>query len=98
MLPTDWSAPGNGALHRLDDHRVRQFWDPNHMVAAVLGKAEKAGQLHPKCCVGKGFLWDLNAAYAPGSRWPDNLPQPVVFDGPVVRTISGLDAALAKSK
>jgi hypothetical protein len=56
------------ALARLSDRRVRQFWDPNHTLSAVLKKAEEAGKLHPDCCDRKGFLWDLTAAYAPNAQ------------------------------
>jgi hypothetical protein len=98
MLATDWSAPGTSVLQRLNDPRVRQFWDPNRMVAAVLKKAEGAGQLHPDCCERKGVLWDLTGAYAPGKLWPETLSQPVLFDGPVVRTSPQLDSFIAKNK
>jgi hypothetical protein len=98
MLPTDWSAPGTSVLHRLDDLRVRQFWDPNHLVAAVLKKAEEAGRLHPDCCERKGVLWDLTAAYAAGKRWPETLSQPVLFGGTMVRTSPDLDSYIAKTK
>jgi hypothetical protein len=65
ILPTDWSAPGTSVLARLSDHRVQQFWDPNHLMAAVLKKAEETGHLQPDCCGQKRILWDLTAAYAP---------------------------------
>ena len=96
MLPTDWGAPGASALSRLHDGRVRQFWDPNHAVSSVLKKVEQSGGLHPSCCNRKGVLWDLIAAYAPGAMWREMLPQPVLFDGTVVRTTPQLDSLLAK--
>jgi hypothetical protein len=98
MLPTDWSAPGTSALRRLDDRRVRQFWDPNHMLATVLKKAAEAGRLHPDCCERKGFLWDLTAAYAPAKQWSEALPEPMVFNGPVVRISAELDSVIAKAR
>ncbi len=98
ILPTDWSAPGTMTLRRLHDRRVRQFWDPNHLIAAAIEKAEVSGALHPHCCERKGFLWDLTAAYAPGARWGDALPEPVLLDGPVVDTVIGLDAVVANAK
>ena len=58
-IPSDWSAPGTGVLQRLSDRRVRQFWDPNHTLAAAIKKPEASGKLHPDCCERKGFLWDL---------------------------------------
>ena len=94
ILPTDWSPPGASALRRIGDRRVRQFWDPNHMVAAVLKKAETAGKLNPQCCEQEGFLWDLTAVYAPGKRWPEILSQPVLFNGPVVKRAQELDSVI----
>ena len=98
ILPTDWSAPGTSVLQRLSDRRVRQFWDPNHTLATVMKKAEASGKLHPDCCERKGFLWDLTAAYAPGSRWADNLPEPMLLNGPVVHTESDLASIVAKAR
>ena len=97
ILPTDWSAPRTGALDRLNDRRVQQFWDPNHLVAAVLKKAEAKGQLHPDCCERNGFLWDLTAAYAPGVRWSDGLPEPVLLNGTMVDATSGLESLVTKA-
>ncbi len=98
ILPTDWSAPGTSVLQRLNDRRVRQFWDPNHILAAAIKKAETAGNLHPDCCERKGFLWDLTAAYASGVRWGDVLPEPILLNGPVVETAADLESIVAKVK
>jgi hypothetical protein len=98
ILPTDWSAPGVLALRRLHDRRVRQFWDPNHLIAAGIKKVEVSGALHPNCCERKGFFWDLAAAYAPGTNWGDALPEPVLLNGPVVDTVTDLDAVVTKAK
>ena len=96
MLPTDWSAPGTSVLNRLNDRRVRQFWDPNHLAAGVLKKAERDGQLQPNCCDRNGVLWDLTAVYPPGASWGETLPHPVLFDGPVVQSSRELETILAK--
>jgi hypothetical protein len=98
ILPTDRSAPGAMTRKRLRDRRVRQFWDPDHFVAMAIKKVEASGTMHPDCCVSKGFLWDLNMAYAPGVRWGDNLPEPVLINGPVVKTTTDFDALLANAK
>ena len=98
ILPTDWSKPSTSALARLSDTRVRQFWDPNHLLSAVLNKAQETGTLHPECCNRKGFLWDLTAAYAPGAQWRDTLPEPILLNGPIVRTTSDLEVLVAKTK
>jgi hypothetical protein len=97
MLPTDWSAPGASALGRLSDRRVQQFWDPNHLMAAVLKKAEVSGKLHPKCCDRNGFLWDLTAAYAPGKLWGDAPPEPILLNGPVVKNTAELESLVASA-
>ena len=68
ILPTDWGAPGTSVLDRLNDRRVRQFWDPGHVLAAGSKKAEVSSNIHPDCCDRKGFLWDLTAAYAPAPQ------------------------------
>jgi hypothetical protein len=66
------------------------------MLAAVIKKAESSGKLHPDCCVRKGFLWDLLAAYAQGSRWGDTLPEPVLLNGPVVDNATALESIVEK--
>jgi hypothetical protein len=98
ILASDWSAPGALALRRLSDRRVRQFWDPNHLIAAAIKTAEAVGVLHPDCCERKGFLWDLTAAYAPGTNWGDTLPEPILLNGPVVDTVINVDAIVVKAK
>jgi hypothetical protein len=98
ILPTDWSAPGTSVLDRLNDRRVRQFWDRGHLLAAVIKKAETSGTLHPDCCERDGFFWDLTAAYAQGVRWSDTLPEPILLNGPVVQTASDLESIVAKAK
>lgn len=98
ILPTDWSAPGPTAMKRLHDRRVRQFWDPNHLIAAAIKKVEVSGAVHPDCCERKGFFWDMTAAYAPGAHWGDALPEPVLLNGPVVNTVIDLDGVVAKAK
>ena len=98
ILPTDWSAPGTSVLNRLNDRRVRQFWDTGHVLASVIKKAETSGQLHPDCCDHNGFFWDLAAAYAPGSRWNDTLPEPVLLNGPVVQNAAALESIVSKPR
>jgi hypothetical protein len=98
ILPTDWSAPGTSVLNRLNDRRVRQFWDAGHVLAAVIKRAETTGQLHPDCCESNGFFWDLTAAYAPGTRWSDTLPEPVFLNGTVVQNAAALESIVAKAK
>ncbi len=98
ILPIDWSAPGTSVLSRLNDRRVRQFWDPGHILSALIKKAQTSGKLHPDCCERKGFLWDLTAAYSRESRWGETLPEPILLNGPVVRTASDLESVVARAK
>ena len=90
MLPTDTGKPGPTVLARIADSRVRQFWDPNHTVAALLKN------LHPRCCVRNGFLWDIAAVYAPGAQWSDIPQEPVFVKGPVVKNSAELASVIAR--
>ncbi len=98
ILPTDWSAPGTSVLNRLNDSRVRQFWDSGHLVAAIIKKAETTGQHHPDCCERNGFLWDLTAAYARGGLWNNTLPEPILLNGPVVQSAHDFETIVAKEE
>jgi len=60
ILMTDMQRPGTSIMARIGDPRVRQFWDPDHAVAAAM----KAGlKTRPDCCESDGVLWDLAAVY-----------------------------------
>jgi hypothetical protein len=98
ILPTDWGKPGSSALRRLGDNRVRQFWDSDHKIAALIKRSEATGKLRPNCCERKGLLWDLIAAYAPGAQWRDILPEPIFLDGPVVKVAADFSSAMVDTK
>lgn len=98
ILPSDFSKPSTSALGRLSDSRVRQFWDPNHLVSGVLKEAQAAGKIRPECCERKGSLWDLTTVYAPGAVWRKTPPEPLIQNGPIVETTAALDSALANIK
>lgn len=83
ILATDWGKPGTGALHRLSDARVRQFWDAKHTIAKVLEQSSHGRELQPSCCFQRDIWWDLMAVYAPGVEWNETLPQPLLLDGTV---------------
>jgi hypothetical protein len=95
MLTTDWGAPSGGTLARISDPRVRQFWDPNHLVSLQLSriKMTKPGQREPDCCEDKGFFWDEAILYAPHTQWKD-MPVSVFWNGPVWKIIPGLEKAV----
>jgi hypothetical protein len=87
ILPTDWIPPTTGALGRLSDRRVTQFWDKDHTLAKAMAES-RAGQPQPDCCELRGTLWDLIAVYPAGAQWGESLPHAVVFNGPVVRVMA----------
>lgn len=94
MLPTDWSAPSRSVLGRLSDPRVRQYWDPNHLLAKQMARDARPPQPEQDCCVRSDILWDLAAVYPPGAVWSERMPPAVVFYGPVVDIVKEIEAAL----
>jgi len=95
ILATDWRSPSGSTLARIPDGRVRQFWDPKHVVAGALNEIvkQKPRQPEPSCCIQKGFYWDDAILYTPHAHWK-NEPTSVFWNGPVVRIIPGLEKAL----
>lgn len=96
ILATDWGKPGTGALHRLSDARVRQFWDVDHTVAKALEQSSQGRELQPNCCFQRGIWWDLMAVYPPGAVWNDTLPEPVLLDGTVDEAAPAFEALLTR--
>jgi hypothetical protein len=98
ILSSDWRSPSGSTLGRIPDPRVRQFWDPKHLVASALEEiAKRKRQPEPSCCVEKGFDWDEAILYAPQARWKDE-PISAFWDGPVYRIISNLEKALNEQR
>ena len=99
ILPTDWRSPGTAALARLSDGRVRQFWDPEHLIATALSERAKLKppQPAPKCCVQRGFDWDQAILYPAEARWGE-APATLFWDGPVVKVISGVGKSLSEQR
>ena len=91
----DWMQPGSTALGRIPDSRVRQFWDPNHMVAGALNEIvkQKPPVAEPDCCSRKGFYWDEAILYSRGAHWREDASASVFWNGPVFRTVAGLEKA-----
>jgi hypothetical protein len=96
MLPTDVSAPGTGTLGRLSDPRVRQYYDPDHLLAKRMGTDARPPQPTPDCCTRKGILWDLMAIYPARAEWADRMPIAEFFNGTVVDVADGLAQVLAR--
>lgn len=95
ILPTDFTAPNTSVLSRISDGRVRQFWDPDHLVAKQIAAA-RPPQPEPECCERKGILWDLAAVYPRGTRWDERMPAATFLNGPVVHVKEGINAALRR--
>ncbi len=97
ILPTDWRPPSGSTLGRIADGRVRQFWDPKHVVSAELkDRATRTPpQPKPDCCVQKGFYWDEAILYPAGTHWKD-APASLFWNGPVVRIVPGLENSLSE--
>jgi hypothetical protein len=95
MLPTDVAAPTSRTLGRLSDLRVRQYWDPDHLIAKQLKIDARAPQPEPDCCTRNGILWDLMGIYPKGERWTDKVPAAPFFNGTVVDVADGLAKVLA---
>jgi len=95
ILATDWRPPSGSTLGRIPDSRVRQFWDPKHVVSAKLKDraALTPNQSRPDCCIQKGFYWDEAILYPAGTHWKD-APPSVFWNGPVVKVIPSLDRTL----
>jgi len=94
ILSSDWREPDRNTLARVSDRRVRQFWDPQHLIAQELARIAKQNSqtLEPDCCVEKGFHWDEALVYAPHTHWTDG-SAPVFWNGPVYRIAPALEAA-----
>jgi hypothetical protein len=84
MLPTDWMSPAGFVLRRMSDRRVRQYWDPDHLIARRMAADARAPQPEPDCCERHGILWDLVAVYPADATWTDKMPPAVLINGPVV--------------
>ena len=84
VLVTDWHAPGAGAVGRVPDARVRQFWDPRH----ALSQAIRRGRV----------VWDFVAIYPAGVRWGDRFPAAQFAGAPVVRVIDDFRRHLSATR
>jgi hypothetical protein len=89
ILPTDYSSPSTGALARLADPRVSQYWDKNHLFAEQLASrlTADAGHPQPSCCKRHGIQWDEVAVYPQDAHWDGQLPRAVYLEGPIVHAL-----------
>ena len=93
---TDAAPPISWVLGRLSDRRVRQYWDPDQLIARQMANDARPPQPEQECCLESGVLWDLAAVYPRGVTWTDRMPTATVFNGPVVDVTSAIDAALIR--
>jgi len=95
ILATDWRPPSGSTLARIADNRVRQFWDPKHVVSAALKEHALRTPTQPKpdCCLQKGFYWDEAILYPARTHWKD-APTSMFWNGPVVKVFSSLEGKL----
>ena len=98
ILASDVTPPTKFAMQHIMDHRVRQYWDPEHALARRMKGDARAPQPEPRCCDMDGLLWDLAAVYPKSATWKDALPAAVVFDGPVVQITSSIESALTTTQ
>jgi hypothetical protein len=90
----DWARPNRWVRSRINDPRVTQFWDKDHLVAKELERRLPADmQLH--CCRRKGVLWDLVALYPDGTQWEHASPN--FLDGPVVKATNRMETSLRQT-
>ena len=87
----DWARPNRWVRSRLNEFRVTQFWDKDHLVAKELERQLPDDiQLH--CCRRDGVLWDVVALYSHDTLWEHASPDFV--DGPVVKAKDSLEKRL----
>lgn len=97
ILATDLTPPISAVLERMPDLRVRQYWDPNHLVAKQLASDARPPQQKEACCVKDGILWDLVAIYPKGALWTERMPPASLFNGTVVDVIHDVDTELQRT-
>jgi len=70
MLPNDSIETATNAARPFTDSRVRHFFDPDKQVGMDIANSLKwEGRI----------AWDIYLYYAPGQKWADLPPSPVLF-------------------
>jgi hypothetical protein len=90
----DWARPNRWVRSRINDPRVTQFWDKDHLVAKELERQLPA-DTHLHCCRRKGVLWDVVALYSDGTQWEHASPS--FLDGPVVKASDRMETSLRQT-
>jgi hypothetical protein len=89
VLGSDIGPPSDENLARVNDPRVKQFWDPELLVSdqfMAMAKAhpEKIPDEYKKELAKRDLIWDAVLVFNPGVRWDAELPYPDYSGGPVV--------------
>jgi hypothetical protein len=96
ILPTDWMRPNTAVLHRLDDVRVRQFWNADRAVGQVFRRSFERRESQPSCCYHGDVWWDMVAVFPRGAEWTETLPEPLLLEGTVGDAAPAFDALPSK--
>jgi hypothetical protein len=96
ILPTDWGRPMSRVLRRIDDPRVRQYWDADRRVAQELQRSFERRDPQPGCCVHNGIWWDLMALFPHGVEWKEAFPEPLLLEGTVADAAPAFEALLSR--
>jgi hypothetical protein len=70
-------------LKRLNDLRVAQYWDKDHLVSKSIAEQDD-------------IVWDYVAVYEPGKTWEQAPPEPAYSKAPVIHGIDGTREAIQK--
>ncbi|MGI8962093.1 MAG: hypothetical protein ACR2IV_20515 [Bryobacteraceae bacterium] len=91
----DWQRPTTAALARLSDSRASQIWDHDHILASQIERDALASKRQPNCCEAHSILFDLVAVYPASAKWPDHLPPPSIFEGPILNVVPKIQPLLS---
>ena len=100
VIATDLAPPTTGAMARLSDRRVAQYWDHRRVLSADIVRALLAdpGRYALEEEVDAGtIVWDTVALFPEDARWERDLPVPAFYGAPVAEAAPGLAAALTRA-
>jgi hypothetical protein len=94
VLASDWAPPVAGALARIPDSRVTQFWDRRRALSQAIRAAGDERVLGARRLQGD-IVWDYVAVFPPGVRWEDRYPMPEYAGAPVLDVVEEVRPHLA---
>jgi hypothetical protein len=83
VLASDWAPPVAGALARIPDSRVAQFWDRRRALSGAIRAAGDERVLGARRLQGD-IVWDNVAVFPPGVPWDARYPVPEYAGAPVI--------------